>query len=598
MSRQKKPSIVEPDESSFSTEEKLLEFYKCRDDPFYFIENYITLELPGKTVKMKLYKPQRKFMTSLLEDHYCIALKSRQIGISTVTQAWIVYTMVFYRNVVVGIISRDGDESTDFCRKVMSMIKELPPWISPKFTKDSERTFILDNGSKFYASQVSLQNPSKTFRGKSITICIIDEAAFIDKIDDAFTGFAPSLFKNQKIAKKEGVPFGTVIISTPNKTTGIGKWFFNRWSEAFQEDGEEDAEKESNQIYVPHKIHWSDVAEFRDDPDWYKTQCAVLHNDPIKIGQELEMKFLASHNSFFPPEIIDILNSVDEKPSSVIEIEKNNLLMWEKPSPQKYYLIGVDIASASGSDKSVIEVIDFVTLEQVAEYVAKMRVDDFCKAVDMVSKIYARNLIIPENNSYGNQLVEYLTNNSSGHFNVYEMTDRKKHSAKKKMKYGISTNASSRPLIIDALYTYIKENPELVRSPGLALELIGLEDNGRGKIEAGKGMHDDRAMALAFACYVRMYDAPLSVATAMANEVVDDIADVIDMNMEGGGLPAKMSNLRHENELNQNAANKALQSHIKKNFDKIIEDNQNGGVIDITSMLSFDYPDSDNSEQK
>jgi len=587
--------FVEPTSDQISTEDRLLEFYKCRDNPMYFIENYIWLELPGENIKMKLYQPQKKFMRSLLDDHYCIALKSRQIGISTITQAWIVYTMVFYKNVVVGIISRDGDESTDFCRKVMNMIKELPEWMRPTFTKDSERTFILDNGSKFYASQVSLQNPSKTFRGKSITICIIDEAAFIDKIDDAFTGFAPSLFKNQKVAKQKGVPFGTVIISTPNKTTGIGRWFFNRWTEATQE---ESPDKESNQIYVPHTIHWKDVAEFRDDPDWYKTQCAVLHNDPIKIGQELEMKFLASHNSFFPPEIVDRLNTVPDKPQSKITIEKNDLLMWEKPNPQKYYLISIDVASASGGDKSVIEVIDFVNLVQVAEYVGKMRVDEFCKAVEMVAKIYARNLIVPENNSYGNQVVEYLTQRTKQHFNVYQMRDRGRHTSKKKFRYGLSTNATSRPLIIDSLYTYVKENPEMVRSSGLALELIGLEDNGHGKVEAGRGMNDDRAMALGFACYVRMYDPPLSVSTAMANEVVEDIVDVVDMNLyDGASSPAQLSNMRYADDMNQNAANKALQSHIKKNFHQIVSNNN--GVVDITSLLGFDIvSDVKNSEQK
>lgn len=575
---------IDPDK--LSTEEMLVEYYKCRDNPIYFIETYITLELPGETIKMKLYPPQKNFLLSLLRDHYCISLKSRQIGISTITQAWVVYAMIFHKNVVVGIISRDGDESTDFCRKVMNMIKELPAFLQPKFMKDSERTFILDNGSKFYASGVSLANPAKTFRGKSITICIIDEAAFIDKINDAFTGFGPTLFKNQKVAKQNNVPFGTVIISTPNKTTGIGAWFYHRWVESNGED--ETASGEGvTQIYKPHAIHWTQVPEFRDDPDWYRTQCAVLHNDPIKIAQELEMKFLASSNSFFPPETVDELNECSTKPTSKITIQRNDLWMWEKPNAGNFYLISVDVASASGADKSTIEVIDYVTLDQVAEYKAKMRVDDFCKAVEMVSKIYARNLIVVENNSYGNQVVEYLTRATNGTFNLYRASEKIKTKSKTaKYRYGLSTNAATRPLIMDALYTYVKDNTDMVKSSRLALELIGLEDNGNGKVEAGRGMNDDLAMALGFACYVRMYDPPMSIAAATNVGMVEDIMETIDSNFRDEGIAGGLYGMTHgdDDSTSSHAMNKIIQGHVKSNFEELIK---GGGVIDITKMLGF-----------
>lgn len=562
-------------ESRASTAQKLTEFYKCKNDPYYFIENYVLLELPGETKYMSLYTPQKKFLGSLLEDHHVIALKSRQIGISTIVQAFITYTFTFFDNVVVGVVSRDGEESTDFCRKVMSMIKYLPKWIQPKFAKDSERTFILDNGCKFYASQVSLQNPGKLFRGKPVTIAVIDEAAHIDKIDIAFFGFGPSLFKSQKVARDNGVPFGTIVISTPNKTVGTGRWFYQRWIRA----------SEPGSIYHPHKIHWKEVKEFADDPTWYTTQCQILDNDPAAIAQELELQFIASSNSFFPPETIDRLNSVAMNPISRLTIENNILKVWERPNPDKFYLIGVDSASASGGDFQTIEVYDFVTFTQVAEYRSKMRVDDFSKAVDTVNRIYAKNLIIVENNSYGNQVVEYLTKIGSN-FNVYQQKiNARNKDAKPKYRYGLSTNAQTRPLIIDSLYTYVKENPGLVKSQDLALELIGLERDANNRVEAASGMNDDLSLATAFCCYVRLYDPPLSVALAASQQAIDDIVEILDCNIiDVPGASMDVSTMRWEEKTDRKRANRVVSKHIKNNLSSLI---QGGSNIDIMKILGF-----------
>jgi hypothetical protein len=571
-------------ETRASTHDKLQEFYKCKNTPIYFIENYIQLELPGQTSYMNMYDPQKTFLTSLLDDHHVIALKSRQIGISTIVQAFISYVFTFYDNVVVGVVSRDGDESTDFCRKVMSMLKYLPDWLRPKFAKDSERTFILDNGCKFYSSQVSLQNPAKLFRGKPVTIAVIDEAAHIDKIDIGFSGFGPSLFKSQQAARDNGVPFGTVIISTPNKTVGIGRWFYQRWIKA----------NERGSIYKPHKIHWKQIRAFADDPMWYKTQCQILENDPIQIAQELELQFTASTNSFFPPEIIDRLNNVAIPPIAKLTIENNVLNIWEKPDPNKYYLIGVDAASAAGTDFQTVEILDFVTFQQVAEYRSKMRVDIFSKAVDMINKVYSRNLIVVENNSYGNQVVEYLTKVGSS-FNVYQQKlVNRDTDAKTKYRHGLSTNAQTRPLIMDALFTYVKENPSLVRSQELALELIGLERDAGGRVEAGAGMNDDLCLAIAFCGYVRMYDPPLSVAIAASQQAVDDIIEILDANIfETSGSSMDISSMRWSEKMDQKRANFTISKHIKSNFHNLIQ----GGQIDIMKILGFNTITQDRNNQ-
>jgi len=50
----------------------------------------------------------------------------------------------------------------------------------------------------------------------------------------------------------------------------------------------------------------------------------------------------------------------------------------------------------------------------------------------------------------------------------------------------------------------VSENPNLIKSERLALELLGLV-NKRSRIEADVGYNDDLALAYAFPCYARQY---------------------------------------------------------------------------------------------
>ena len=74
---------------------------------------------------------------------------------SQIHVAWI---CTFFENAVIGVVSKSGAESTDFCRKTLAVIDKLPEWVRPKFKKRTEQTFILENGCKFYAAAINPAN--------------------------------------------------------------------------------------------------------------------------------------------------------------------------------------------------------------------------------------------------------------------------------------------------------------------------------------------------------------------------------------------------------------------------------------------------------
>ena len=510
MKKEKKQKI------SKQAEDRLVEYMKCKKDFIYFCSKYIKIELPGEDRILKPYEPQKNLIKLINDEKFVLVLKSRQIGISTIIQAYIVWLIIFYENVVVGIISKDASEATDFARKTRAMVDKVPSWIQPKYDKYTEQSFILKNGSKVFASPVNPNAPEKTLRGKAITFLVIDEAAFVKHIDEAWTSMVPALSTNQMHAKQGNVPFGTVVLSTPNKTVGVGKWFYERYSNAVS----------GGDIFKDFVIHWSDVKELSQDPSWYETQCKLFDNDKRKIEQELELKFLSTSGSFFDEETMQLLQEKRPEPIEKLKLFNGEAWRFAHPISGKFYIIGVDTAPQHGEDKSAITVWDYETLEQMFEYQGKLQVRDFVNVVKLAATQYPGLLVI-ESNSYGNQVVEEINNSE------YSTMLYKEKRGVNTIVPGLSTNAKTRPLMIDALYTYITQFPECVKSKRLILELIGLVSKNSGKVEADVGCNDDLALSTALCFYVRRWDPPLMLdAKGINGGIVQDFAGILGFNTE------------------------------------------------------------------
>jgi hypothetical protein len=482
-------------------------YLEYKNDPIKFIEECIYIPTTGGSTLIKLHKPQKKILQSFFNDHHLILLKSRQLGFSTLCQVIIVYITTFYDNCVCGIVSRSGEEATDFCRKTENMIDQLPLWIRPKYKKCNEQSYILTNGSALFSSAISPQNPGAVFRGKSLSLLIFDELAHVKNADQAWTGVSPALSKSQNTAKLNNIPFGTIFLSTPNGTAGIGKFFFTYWKES----------ENKMSIFQPHQIHWSEIPEYANDPQWYKNQCALLNHDRRKIAQELELKFITSDGALFDEDIQETLqeqalleNTVKEEISIPSTYTTEKIWKFKNININKFHIISVDTASQSGTDFSTVESIEYETMDQVLEFKGKLPVKEFAnKVVKLCAKLCPHNIILIENNSYGTQVIEELMFDEEYQYNLFGEIKNKIFVP------GLNTNLKTRPLIIDSLFTYIKEDPSIIKSKRLVFELLSLT-NKNNRVEADSGCNDDLVLAYAFVCYAKLY----------AKERLGDVSDL------------------------------------------------------------------------
>jgi hypothetical protein len=502
------------------------EALKCKADPLYFISHYIKIELPGEEVTMPIYGKQKQLVRLLQDKHYVIVLKSRQIGISTISQAWCVYLVLFYSNITIGVISKDGSEATDFVRKARNMIELLPDFLKPKLVGDAKQSVETASGSRIVSAAVGSSNPGAVLRSKSLTFLVIDEAAHIPHIKEAYDAMAFSMGTVHKYAKEHNIPYGTIILSTPNGTTGKGKWFYDNWKLAL----------EGVNLFTPLKIHYSD-APFAD-AEWLERQKRLVGYDPVIISQELELQFIMSKDSLFsdnesvsrkiqetqePIEVIDRAYFDDETNADLdlTQVFKGQWRIFEEYDENKSYIIGVDVASSTGICNSAIVITD-QDLNQVAEFTGKLRIVDFEEEIIFAAtELYPNCLLIVEAN-YDHQLVERLAMNPDISYKMY-FTDHYDDKGKiTRRTPGFNTTAKTRTLLMRELYTVVNENPDRIKSSLLANEIISIRKDYRSNELS------DLAISYGFICYVHRYE-PHKLSLSLSDNERENMDRIFDL---------------------------------------------------------------------
>jgi len=191
-----------------------------RIDPISWIKNNIKVyHLLKGLIPFDLYDYQVNTIKLFLSKHFILTLKSRQVGMSTVTQAFCLWCALNYQKYNVLIISAGQRNAQKFLEKIKNMYDLLPnDNFKLKLTTDNKSTLQFANGSTITA----LPATSQSARGESVNLFVIDEAGFIENIDVVYQACYPTI--SRAFPKKKdysGKPFGIIIISTPNGVAGI-----------------------------------------------------------------------------------------------------------------------------------------------------------------------------------------------------------------------------------------------------------------------------------------------------------------------------------------------------------------------------------------
>lgn len=487
------------------------EYKKCLDTPMYFMKKYVKIQHPKRgTIPFELYPFQEHALQDLINNDYNIILKSRQLGITTLSSAYSLWLMIFHSDKNILCISITQETSKEIVTRVRFANDNLPSWLKVECVEDNRLSLRLKNGSQIKA----VSSSGTAGRSSALSMLIIDEAAFIDNIDDIWTSAQSTLSTGGK----------AIVLSTPN---GVGNFFHRTWV---------DADAKKNKFHTI-KLPWSLHPE--RDQVWRDEQTKLL--GPKMAAQECDCDFATSGNTVIEVPVLDFYkHSKVRNPVETRGIDKS-LWIWEYPDYTRSYLVCADVARGDGGDFSAFHVLDIDTMTQVAEYKGLISTKDYGNLLVNISTEYNTALLVVENMNVGwgaiQQVIDrkypnlFYSSSDLKYVDVENQMTNRINSQEKKMTPGFTTTSLTRQLIISRLESYMREKQVNIQSVRTIDEFYTFIWN-NGRPEAMKNYNDDLVMSLGIGFWVR--DTALKLRS-QATELTKSMLSHINVSKSDGG---------------------------------------------------------------
>ena len=112
------------------TQEQILEFLACKEDPVYFAKKYIKIvSLDEGLVPFDLYPFQEKLIRNFHEERFNICKMPRQTGKSTTCVSYLLHYAVFNDNVNIAILANKASTARDLLGRLQLAYENLPKWM-------------------------------------------------------------------------------------------------------------------------------------------------------------------------------------------------------------------------------------------------------------------------------------------------------------------------------------------------------------------------------------------------------------------------------------------------------------------------------------
>ena len=471
------------------------EYRKCASDPIYFLKKYCYISHPKRgKIRFILYPFQEKVLKLWMENPYSIILKSRQLGISTLSAGYSLWLMLFHEDKNVLCIATKQGTAKNMVTKVAYMYHNLPSWL--KFKKngkiqkpleDSKLTLKFPNNSLIMATAAT----DDAGRSEAVSLLLIDEAAFINNIDTIWTAAQQTLATGGRC----------IALSTPN---GTGNWFHKTWGRA--EEGLTEELKQGSKQFLPIKLPWQVHPErdqaWRDEQD-------VLLGDPRKAAQECDCDFGKSGDVVFYSEFVEFYEKTHVREPLEKRGGDRNLWIWEPVDYSRKYMVIADVARGDGQDYSAFHILDIENNIQVGEYKGKIGTKEYGLMLVGIATEYNTALLVVENANVGWNTIQTIID--SGYRNIYFSPKRgeitsdsyfNEYADTSKMVPGFSTTSKTRPICIGKFQEAISDKGTIIQSKRLTEEMkVFIWKN--GKAQAQHGYNDDLVMSYAIGQYIR-----------------------------------------------------------------------------------------------
>ena len=360
------------------TEEQLLEYKKCMDNPQYFIEEYVKIiSLDEGLIQFKMYPFQKEMIGTFHKNRFTICKLPRQSGKSTIMISYLLHYALFNPSVNIAILANKAATARDLLGRLQLAYENLPKWLQQGVMSWNKGSLELENGSKILASSTS----ASAVRGGSYNIIFLDEFAYVP------SNVAEQFFSSVYPTISSGKSTKVIIVSTPH---GMNM-FYKLWRDA----------EEKRNSYIPIEVHWSEVPG-RDDK-WKKE--TIANTSEQQFQTEFECEFLGSVNT--------LINSSKLRVLTYKQYLQQNagLTLYEKPQKDRTYMLTADVARGTKNDNSAFVLFDIT--EVPYKVVATFKDNEikpllFPQKIYQVARAYNQAFVSVEVNDIGEQVANNL----------------------------------------------------------------------------------------------------------------------------------------------------------------------------------------------
>ena len=452
------------------TEESLTEYMQCKEDPQYFIKNFVKIiHVDRGLVPFEMYDYQEDMIRKFNDNRFVICKMPRQTGKSTTIIAFLLHYVLFNESVNVAILANKGAVARELLSRLQLAYENLPKWLQQGAVVWNKGNIEIENGSKVIAAATS----SSAVRGSSFNIIFLDEFAHVPQ------NIAESFFTSVYPTISSGESTKVLIVSTP---LGMNM-FYKMWIEA--EEGRND--------YVPIEVHWSDMPG--RDLKWKEE--TIRNTSEVQFTQEFECEFVGSTYTLIAPSKLRAM--VFKTPLHI----NNNLSVYEEPIKNHTYALVADTSQGKGVDYSALVVFD--VSEMPYTQVAVFRDNTispllYPNVIHNVGNKYNQAHVLIEVNDIGSQVADTLHYDLE-YENIMIVTMRGRAGQQigggfaKNIQLGIRTSKQIKRIGCAALKDLIEQDQLLIPDFETIKELttFALTNN---TYQAEEGAHDDLAMTL------------------------------------------------------------------------------------------------------
>ena len=451
------------------TKEEIQEYVKCKEDPKYFIENYVKIVTLDKGLQpFKLFDCQKGKVDLIMNERKVILMEGRQQGKTVTAAACILHYTIFQEDKTVAIMANKASAAREVLNRYQIMYENLPLWMQQGVRVWNKGDVELENNSKVLTAATT----AAAIRGKSVNWLYIDEAAIIPNniADEFFTSVYPTI--------SAGETTKILLTSTP-----LGyNHFWKFWNESVE--GVNGFEN----MFIPYY-----EIPGRDEK-WLEEQKQLLGE--VKFNQEVMCEFLGSTNTLINAQTIGRLSTKDP------EYQNNGLDIYEEPKEGHYYAMACDTARGIGGDYSAFVVVDITQMPY--KVVAKFRKNDIAPMLfpDVIGKVgrdYNNAFILVEVNDIGQQVVEILHQEVEYENILSTVTEQQRQYVSpgfgKTTKLGVNTSKQVKRQGCFTFKSLLEEQKLLVFDEHIIHEISTFIEKGN-TYQADEGYHDDLVMCM------------------------------------------------------------------------------------------------------